>query len=512
MNKKLVTVGKAALSTVMVSSFACSMFTTNIYAQETEMKPDDAITNEETTNSSVGEPEIFNVIDYSKMDRIIGEIDDSLREESFYTPDSWKEFKAVYEKAKSARNDTSLTQENVDAIADELFQAFLSLDRAPTPDLDITYAVNKTDHNTVWVSLVSSKRLEKPESTPYGDVNEDIWLFYAGHGKYFYDKEFTQNGTYVINCVATDGATKDITIEVTGLQDLDYTKMYEVLNYIGARLEDKSHYTEESWAKFEPLYEQVKNAWKDGSLTQDDLDKLTEDLKNAYSELETVITDLIINVSMIKTEWNTVIVTMESNILLMKPDASNIGVANPYRWIHYDKDGLHYYEKEFTQNGTYTERCEDTLGNTKEITFTIDLLSSVQNEAPVINATDKTITVGEKFDPRKDVTAVDKEDGDITSLMTIKTNVDVRKVGEYQVTYTVTDSQKATTSKTIKVTVKEKAADAGKDKDKSQDKTKDKDKKKVNTSVGLSTGLYVGAAGISALGMAVLKMLKRHDE
>ena len=118
--------------------------------------------------------------------------------------------------------------------------------------------------------------------------------------------------------------------------------------------------------------------------------------------------------------------------------------------------------------------------------------------------------MGEKFDPRKDVTAVDKEDGDITSLMTIKTNVDVRKVGEYQVTYTVTDSQKATTSKTIKVTVKEKAADTSKDK--SQDKTKDKDKKKVNTSVGLSTGLYVGAAGISALGMAVLKMLKRHDE
>ena len=67
----------------------------------------------------------------------------------------------------------------------------------------------------------------------------------------------------------------------------------------------------------------------------------------------------------------------------MKPDASNIGVVNPYRWIHYDKDGLHYYEKEFTQNGTYIERCEDTLGNTKEITFTIDLLSSVQNEAPV---------------------------------------------------------------------------------------------------------------------------------
>lgn len=133
MNKKLVTVGKAALSTVMVSSFACSMFTTNIYAQETEMKPDDAITKEETTNSSVGEPETFNVIDYSKLDRIIGEIDDSLREESFYTPDSWKEFKAVYEKAKSARNDTSLTQENVDAIADELFHEYSKVAEPSNP-------------------------------------------------------------------------------------------------------------------------------------------------------------------------------------------------------------------------------------------------------------------------------------------------------------------------------------------------------------------------------------------
>lgn len=89
--------------------------------------------------------------------------------------------------------------------------------------------------------------------------------------------------------------------------------------------------------------------------------------------------------------------------------------------------------------------------------------------------------------------------------MTIKSNVDTRKAGEYQITYTVTDTQGATTTKTIKVTVKAKAEETNKDKD-------EKDKEKVNTAVGLSTGLFAGMTGLSALGMAVLKTLKKRDE
>lgn len=38
------------------------------------------------------------------------------------------------------------------------------------------------------------------------------------------------------------------------------------------------------------------------------------------------------------------------------------------------------------------------------------------NAAPVIQATDKTIEVGDEFNPRADVTATDEEDGDITTL------------------------------------------------------------------------------------------------
>ena len=84
--------------------------------------------------------------------------------------------------------------------------------------------------------------------------------------------------------------------------------------------------------------------------------------------------------------------------------------------------------------------------------------ASIINQIPVINAEDKTIYVGDEFDPLKDVTATDKEDGNITLTIenVIKNEVDNTKAGVYEVTYKVTDSQGASTIKTIKVTVKAK--------------------------------------------------------
>ena len=79
------------------------------------------------------------------------------------------------------------------------------------------------------------------------------------------------------------------------------------------------------------------------------------------------------------------------------------------------------------------------------------------NHIPTINANDKTLTVGEKFEALKDVTATDKEDGDITDKVEIlKNEVDTEKAGVYEVTYKVTDSQGASVIKTIKVVVKDK--------------------------------------------------------
>ncbi|EUJ24005.1 Ig-like domain-containing protein [Listeria cornellensis] len=76
------------------------------------------------------------------------------------------------------------------------------------------------------------------------------------------------------------------------------------------------------------------------------------------------------------------------------------------------------------------------------------------NEKPVITATDKTINVGDTFNPLTGVTATDKEDIDLTSsIKVVKNTVDTTKVGTYSVEYSVTDSDKNTTTKTITVTV-----------------------------------------------------------
>ncbi len=83
----------------------------------------------------------------------------------------------------------------------------------------------------------------------------------------------------------------------------------------------------------------------------------------------------------------------------------------------------------------------------------------ITDQAPVINATDKEIYVGQTFDPKKDVTAWDNEDGDLTSKIEITNNtVNVNTPGTYNITYKVTDSKKQSTTKQIKVVVKDNSA------------------------------------------------------
>lgn len=64
------------------------------------------------------------------------------------------------------------------------------------------------------------------------------------------------------------------------------------------------------------------------------------------------------------------------------------------------------------------------------------------NTAPIIEAEDVTLFIGDIFDPMLGVKANDAEDGDLTSNIQIEqNNVNLQKAGTYQVTYLVTDSE-----------------------------------------------------------------------
>ena len=123
-----------------------------------------------------------------------------------------------------------------------------------------------------------------------------------------------------------------------------------------------------------------------------------------------------------------------------------------------DKIEILNNEVDTTKPGKYevTYKVTDRKGAsyTKTITVTVNPKMEVLNAIPTINAEDKTLRVGDTFDPKADVTAEDVEDGDLTDkIEVLKNEVDTTKAGKYEVTYKVTDRKGASRTKTITVTV-----------------------------------------------------------
>ena len=120
--------------------------------------------------------------------------------------------------------------------------------------------------------------------------------------------------------------------------------------------------------------------------------------------------------------------------------------ANKILWKDVNSNSENY---SFSKNVNIGKSNSEFSGN---VTQPIVL---IKNEIPIINASDKTIKVGEKFNPMEGVTATDKEDGNITNkIKIIEDTVNTNKVGTYKVVYEVTDSQGAKVTKTITVNVK----------------------------------------------------------
>lgn len=101
-------------------------------------------------------------------------------------------------------------------------------------------------------------------------------------------------------------------------------------------------------------------------------------------------------------------------------------------------------------NYTVTYKATDSENNDAIKSITVTVLSS----KPVIYASDITVNMGNTINLLDGVTAEDFEDGNLTNKVIVSANnVDFNKIGTYEVTYSVTDSDKNTTTKTIKVNV-----------------------------------------------------------
>lgn len=111
-------------------------------------------------------------------------------------------------------------------------------------------------------------------------------------------------------------------------------------------------------------------------------------------------------------------------------------VVNGVTWIKIDYDG---------QYGWVVQKDAD-----QEITLAT---STVQNNPPIIYASDRTIPINSQFNPKEGVTAEDPEDGILTGEISYSGEVKTDVAGTYPITYKVTDRGGLTTTKTVQITV-----------------------------------------------------------
>lgn len=111
-------------------------------------------------------------------------------------------------------------------------------------------------------------------------------------------------------------------------------------------------------------------------------------------------------------------------------------------------------------------KVTDTKGKTTraEATVTVNPKSGVINNAPVIIANDRTLKVGDKFNPLEGVKATDKEDGEVKvdlveSTVPVDENGIIIKDGKFTVSLKATDKEGEIATKTIVITVEKKEVD-----------------------------------------------------
>ncbi len=344
-----------------------------------------------------------------------------------------------------------------------------------------------TKYGTTWVSDINSNMIHFYERTPnHAPVihAEDKTIevgdkFNPMYGVSATDKEdgnITKDIKVIKNTVDTSKAgkykvvysvtdsngattTEDITVTVK-LKDLTLNKP-PVIN--------ASNKTIKVGDKFNPLDGVTAIDEEDGNITKD-----IKVIKNTVDTSEVGIYKVIYKVTDSKGASNTkpILVTVRSNDkpLIIGADDTSIKegtLFDPMDGVaaidtedgnitkHIKVDGYVNTNKPGTYELTYKVNDKDGNTDTVKRTIIVNPKELHINNLPVINASNKTIKVGDTFNPMTGVTATDKEDGNITKhIKVIENTVNTNKEGTYKVVYKVTDSNGATTTKSIDVIVK----------------------------------------------------------
>ena len=240
-------------------------------------------------------------------------------------------------------------------------------------------------------------------------------------------------GQVTITAKATDGSEKSdsITIDIQDYKEhvVDLAKDIIDTNVVTP--------VNGSGQKDSPVQMEVKD------VTVEEFNKFLKNIKKLNPEIQNEYVDGEFTVYQIKVKNNSL---MSKFIRTLKNEETNEAYIN----IKIKNSVANSEELKSELKKVLTEKDEEIVKPS--------IPGGIINAIPQIEASDKVINLGEKFEPLEGVIATDKEDGNITkNIKIIENTVNVNAVGTYKVTYKVTDSKGAEAIKTIIVTVKKDA-------------------------------------------------------
>lgn len=335
MNKKLVLTGKAVLSTVMASTMACSMLSTNILAQEPEVVPEEETTVEktpaeeettateeptETPEEATGGNEETTLNDTTTVNEIADSpvvlAESSLKQSTSYPKPEYEQYTVeelksmLSEKINEVKNlwetnggyDYYKNNQSIKTVLNNLAKAEEYLAEGNSTAMtfswrvyEMTNAVTTLTSDANILTEIDKKIYElnkEKESLNEADYTAESWKAYADKLSEAMTK-VNGSGTseetkqqYYDEIVALKNALVKVDQNLTALKQL----VSESETIINSQLDTDTQvsYTKESWVTFSKAYtaafEEVNKNLE--TIDKDLFDKLYNDLLNAKNSLE----------------------------------------------------------------------------------------------------------------------------------------------------------------------------------------------------------------------------------